>query len=578
MDKKVKHLIKKTVIIVASVVLVLVVVNMWFANRAERYIRTHLTEAVEEVTGGLYNLELGKLKIDILQGYLSAKDIRLNINTERYKQLEQLDSLPDYTGIIKIKSLRLTGVNFKYSHKLGRKLGFRRLIIEEPEVIALSYPKKETEEKPKNILKKNPRIKPHTLYDFIAPYFDEFFISHISLIGGNAFLLRDEGRTIKARGSLTGLGVEANDFKINSNRTLNNSILFSENIIIRFDSLLFHSVDGFYDYFAGATAIDIARGEVTVNDPGFTSPLPKWEFAHVHPTHADWFDLKIGQMILKGLNMRKLVDDQVVLADTLLTHSILLQNFKNGQIPIEHNYMPMVYTSRQELPIHFFVDYVNVSNMEVIYEELATGEADPGRVTLTNMEGVFLDYTNIVSHPNQTTTLYASAKLMGEGELETIITLPVDPAYDRATLKANLGVMNMISLNPIIETMGPAKLDGGFIQGLDLYIDGGGKEANVEMTLLYNDLSVQVLQNLNNGHKANRGILSLLANGVIEKNNPQPGQEVRTVHALHIRDPLHSSFNYLWKIILSGLVKVLGYTDERQERVEWAIEELGVKN
>ncbi|MDL2243822.1 hypothetical protein LJB84_03175, partial [Bacteroidales bacterium OttesenSCG-928-J19] len=315
------------------------------------------------------------------------------------------------------------------------------------------------------------------------------------------------------------------------------------------------------------TTLDLITSNLTIKQAGFTSLVPKWEFAHKDPKHSDWFSLKINRINLYNIDFSKLFRESHFMADSLLLKGVRLENFKNTQIPIEHNVMPMIYTVIQQLPIKFAFQTARVEGMDVVYEELPQQEETPGRISITQLNGVFEDYTNIVSQSKQTTTLYATGKLMGEGKLRATVVLPVDPAYDRVTIEASLGVMDMIALNPIIESMAPVSIKGGFIQGMDLRIEADSTQSKVRMKLLYNDLAVNITQKIDNHHKANLGILSFFANGLIENDNPKAGEEVRIVDAVHIRDPLHSSFNYLWKTIFDALVKVLGYTDNRQEAV-----------
>lgn len=560
---------------IVAVLLVLIVANLIVAHTSAKYVRNNLHQLVEEVTEGLYDLEIGDLNISLMDGHLIAKDISLLINEEKKLEMLRGDTLPPYYTSIRIDAVRLTGINFKYKWKLGKSIGFRHLIIDNMQMALVTDLSSFKEMRLISEQREGETHKALTPYDFIAPYFDELRIDEIKLRGGAiSYLDRDGNETLRA--SIGGLNITANNFKVNADRTLNNSLFYTDNIVIGWDSLKFTPADRLYTYFTGATTLDMVSSNLTIRDAGFTSIEPKWQFAHKDPKHSDWFDLKVDQVSLYGIDIPKVLRDKHFLADSLLVKGVSLHNFKNTQIPIAHNLMPMIYTVVQELPVRFAFQIARVEEMEVVYEELAMGEVEPGRIFLNHLNGTFEDYTNIVSRPKQTTTLHATGRLMGEGRLKATIILPVDPEYDRITLEASLGVMNMISLNPIIETMAPFRIDGGFIQGMNLWIDASSLKSKVRMKLLYNDLSVNITHTTGNHHKSNIGILSFLANGLIENDNPAKGKEVRIVDAVHLRDPLHSSFNYLWKTIFDALVKVLGYTDSRQEKVEWVKKQLAI--
>ncbi|MCC8144937.1 MAG: hypothetical protein LIO93_00540, partial [Bacteroidales bacterium] len=205
-----------------------------------------------------------------------------------------------------------------------------------------------------------------------------------------------------------------------------------------------------------------------------------------------------------------------------------------------------------------------------VYEELDKKGIDPGYINFTQMEGIFENgITNIVTSHTQTNKLIASGKLMNEGMIQAELYFPVDSTYDNTRIKGTLGTMSMISLNNIIEPMAPVRINSGFIQGMEYDIQGGKEKAIIDMCLRYNNLSVQIMLPMGEKYRSNKGILSFLVNGLIENNNPAAEGELRCVHTEHIRDPYHSSFNYLWKIYFAGLVETLGFTKERQRNVKW---------
>ncbi|MDL2223077.1 hypothetical protein LJB98_03160 [Bacteroidales bacterium OttesenSCG-928-M11] len=317
----------------------------------------------------------------------------------------------------------------------------------------------------------------------------------------------------------------------------------------------------------------IMEKNLKIHDISFSSIVPKWEFAQKDPKHSDWFDLQINSIEMKGIELDSLLSDKKLYADSLFVDKINLQNYKNAQIPIKHNYMPMIYTVVQRLPIPFHISFVRATHMNVEYEELPKKGNKPGRINVSDLNGTFYNYTNIITSPKQTSLLEANGKLMGEGKFTAKVVLPVDSTYDHISLDIHLGAMSMISLNPILENMTPVRAENGFIREGNFHIQGNSKRAFIQMKLLYNDLTVDILAQ-NGDKKTDIPFFSFLANGVISRNNPDNGEEVRIITSHYERDPLHSSFNYLWKTMYSALIEVIGYTESRQEAVEWVREKL----
>jgi hypothetical protein len=332
-----------------------------------------------------------------------------------------------------------------------------------------------------------------------------------------------------------------------------------------------HFPDSLYILSVGKIALNLKDSLLKVNDITYVSTIPKWQFAYQDPNHSSWMDLKLGTIELKGIHIQQLMEEKTILLDSLFISDVDFSNYKNHKIPVARKSKPLIYESVQKLPIPFTVNYLKASNLNIFYEELAKNGTEPGLIKFTQMEGIFdKGITNTISSHTQTNRLIASGKLMNEGLINAELYFPVDSTYDNVTIKGTLGTMNMISLNSIIEPLTPVRIKSGFIQHMDYHIQGGREKAEIYMCLNYNDLSVQMLLPIGD-KRLNIGLLSLLATGLIEKNNPEEGKEIRCVSAEQIRDPYRSSFNYLWKIYLSGLEETLGYTKRRQENVNWVL-------
>jgi hypothetical protein len=313
-------------------------------------------------------------------------------------------------------------------------------------------------------------------------------------------------------------------------------------------------------------AINLNDSSLEIRKMAYQSKIPKWEFAYNDPKHSDWMDLRIENIRLKNVHIVPLVKDKKLLADSLLISGAAFGNYKNQKIPHEHNLVPMIYEQVQKIPLPFQFHYARVSDLNIVYEELAVKGKNPGKIRLTEMEGIFDNgFTNIVTSHTQTNHLLATGKFMNEGLINAEMSFPVDSTYDYATVKGTLGGMNMMVLNQIIEPLAaPARIRSGFIEGLDFNIVGGKEKATIDMCLRYKDLSADV----------SNPFLSLLLNGAVRRNNPAAGQEPLRVQVEHIRDPYHSSFNYLWKIYFAGICETVGYTQARQKEFKWIQENL----
>jgi len=555
-------IITRIIIFIACILLLLVGVNLIVSSKAENYLHSELEKIIETNSKGLYRMKIGKVDVDFLSGSARVNDIRVQLNYEKFNLLEELDGLPEIYGSAKITSISLLGLDYTKLLLSGkRKFKLKELRILNPEFYVFHEEHTDTMKKKREAF---------DFYSVIAPYLDEVNVKKISTSGGK-FICSEQKNTQEAPFEINiyGLGFDVKNWIVNSERNTRGHVFYSDDVILKFDSIATLDPKNLYTYSVGEGKIGIRDSYVCFNHLGLTSTVPKWEYAHKHPTHADWFDVKIGEIQLMNVDFNKLIDEKTLIADSLFITKVDLQNLKNTTIPISHNIMPMVYEQVHNIPLDYAINYVNLSGVEVIYEEYPENGNGAGKIFFTDLQGIYPQgLTNIVSFHEQTNHLVAYGKLMGVGEVHAEMEFPVDSTYDHVIMQGKLGTMSMLALNPILEPLTSAKLEEGFIQGMDFYVEGGRKEAYIDMTLRYNDLSIAFLRGKKD-HHTKKGILSFLAKGLVEKDNPAKGENVRRAKAVHIRDPYHSSFNYLWKILSEGLIRSLGLTDHVLGTIEW---------
>ncbi|PXV62651.1 uncharacterized protein DUF748 [Dysgonomonas alginatilytica] len=335
---------------------------------------------------------------------------------------------------------------------------------------------------------------------------------------------------------------------------------------INFSTRNFHFPinNGFYTLQAEAIDLKKKEGSLNIEKLHLVPAYPKKEFAYHHPTHKDWFDVGVGHISLSGIDFNRYFANNIFHARELLVKDVELLNFKNQQIEIQHNIMPMIYEGLQKLPVKFDIDTANVNNFKVVYEELPKNNTVSGVIFFTNMNGRLSGLTNIVSRPHQYIKLDADGNLQGTGYFTATWMLPVDSLNDHFHLKAHLHQFDLRDLNQLITPMAPARVESGYVKSVIFNTDASSKGATIEMLMLYNDLSVSVLRN-KDGELTTNSFASTVANKVIKTNNPdKPHKRARHVHVTIERNAYHSTFNYLWQILQPAVVESVGFSQKKQ--------------
>ena len=334
---------------------------------------------------------------------------------------------------------------------------------------------------------------------------------------------------------------------------------------IRFNTkdLYFPIMNGFYTIGIGEIDINKKNAEIALFNASMTSSYPKMEFAYQHPKHKDWFDVSVGNIILSGVDYTSFFSDNVVKAKKLNVDDVFLQNFKNQQIEIEHNIMPLIYEGLYQLPVKLDIDTANVSNFSVIYEELAKKGIFPGKISFMGMNGKLAGLTNIVSFPNQYMSLHADGHFMGTGYFTAIWDIPVSPANDCFILKGHIHHFDLRDLNQLISPLANAEVKSGVLKDLIFRTEASSMDAVVEMKFLYNDLKINVLKG--DGTGATNKFVTNFANAILRSNNPNKrNSKPRVSRVSLVRDPYHSTFNYFWQILQPPVVESVGVSQKKQ--------------
>lgn len=458
MDSK-KYKIIRLGAVCAGFLLVIVVCNIFLTIEAKKILKTAFAKEISQKTNGLYQLTFGAVEVNLLTAVAEVKNVKLQMDPKRFRELSTMDSLPPIYGSIDIQSVELEGVYLLF-HNEKEHLEPRHIKI--------------------NQLQVDIHDNPYTL------------------------------------------NVEQIEFSPK-------------------DTLL------------------------EVKNLKYATNIPKGVFTEKDKNHASWMDIAVGDVRLQGVS----VFQKMYAAERLQISDATFQNYKNQKIPIEHHDMPMVHDVIQRLPLKLAVRDLQVTNLNIIYEELAENGEMPGRITFNNMNAQATNFTNVPASIAQMNRLTVSGKLMNEGLIQATINLPVDSLYDCFTIVGTLGTMDAVALNAIIEPLAPLKINRGFIQGLDFNIEGNSVKADISMCLRYNDLGVKILFPIG-GQNVDAGLLSSLVTGLIPQNYPLSNTECQ-VQAEYVRNALHSPFYYLWHIYFEGVKETAGFTPELQERVEWAL-------
>lgn len=149
---------------------------------------------------------------------------------------------------------------------------------------------------------------------------------------------------------------------------------------------------------------------------------------------------------------------------------------------------------------------------------------------------------------------------MVAGIISKHVCRPTSWLQNMQTIACSLLALSNNLVNTIAEPMGMFSLKTENIQEATVWVKGNNNSATTKITMLYNDLKIFQLKRENsNGKLKEKSITGFLANTFFIKNaNPSGNQTPRTPEVIAKRRDTRSFFNFLWKAILTGIVKTIG--------------------
>ena len=214
------------------------------------------------------------------------------------------------------------------------------------------------------------------------------------------------------------------------------------------------------------------------------------------------------------------------------------------------------------------VDTVAVHEGEVEYRELHPDQAEPGVLTFSHIEATAAPVRHIDGRTTSgdSLTLVATAELLHAGRLGVRVAVPLDAAAFDMAFSGTLGPMPATAFNQVIEHIDNWSITHGQVDGVSIGATVHHSVARGALTPRYTDLSVKVTGHGSGGilgaggiiGGAVRGLASLVARSKLNRANPDaPGKAPRSGAIHHVFTPSEALPGFLWVSLRGGLLAVM---------------------
>ncbi|MEM6641632.1 MAG: hypothetical protein AAF616_01520 [Bacteroidota bacterium] len=326
-------------------------------------------------------------------------------------------------------------------------------------------------------------------------------------------------------------------------------------------------VNQLYEVQVGPYWFSSARQTLALQDVVFNPLTTKEEFSARLSTQKDWFKADAKSLQISGLDALKILKDSSIHISKIELQESDLLVYRDKRLPFPEDQVGQLPAEQiASIPMPIRIDTLLV-NGKVAYEEHPEDYDITGIITFDQMKAQVTNLTNIDIQPNTLMRLDATGKIMNEGNFQVKAKFELGHPRQRFNFQGIVKDLPMDSLNKMLSPVASIKIKDGWAEKIEFNFLADDSLAIGNMTFLYKDLKLQVLNTKKHETNLKSGLMSFFANTfVVRKKNPRflfP----RKGRIYYKRDPSRAVFGYWGKSLLSGAVSSVGiHKSDRQEK------------
>ena len=280
------------------------------------------------------------------------------------------------------------------------------------------------------------------------------------------------------------------------------------------------------------------------------------EFAALAPGHADWIQITSRDINGYGIDPYEWLIHKNFTADSLDIGAARIESYKNRNIAQDQRVKPLFFQLLSKISDPVNIRTIGFRDVQAIYSELAPDKNTPGVIAFDKISGSFRGVTNRPKDSEQNINFEANGLFQHAVPMRLSISWPADTTEPHFVATGELDSMALSLMNSITEPIADLKIDSGRLQRLTFRIEGDSTEAETELSMLYNNLRIELIHRKDGKIRERKLFSTVLDDFVLIPNNPHLGQ-TRIGTGTTLRNPYRSQFNYLWKSIETGIKSTL---------------------
>ncbi|MBS7562994.1 hypothetical protein KHS38_01140 [Mucilaginibacter sp. Bleaf8] len=547
---------RKMLIVLSGLVLLFIVCFFAITLFGPGIIKREANKAITKGTDSLYRIEFDDASINLLKGQITLSNLKLIADTNLFKEKQKNKKSPGTLFSLQVNKMVLSHTH-PFKLWLQKKLDIGLIQVDLPDIRMAAYSNPEKGKKKKDN---------QTIYQKISKTFKEVRVEKIAI--RNAQLHYIDFKTIKpAKSSFKELDINVHDLLIDSASQFDDKrFLFCRKVELKLHNYNGRSAKGLYAYKAKLVQFSTTSKLLQVDGLSL-SPLlnPQKFFSN---THSDRFSIWTKTIKFHNFDWDAYSKTQLIQASKVSLLGGYIGVFSNPRFNPEGINKDKASTFPNQilrtLPVRIKADTVLINRYAINYREYNTKNKRTGVLDFSEVNSRMANVTNDSSALAKQKWCYVklNARFMKKADLHVAFAFNLRDSLYSYSYQGSLSTMNMSAFNAATVPLASVSIKSGRLNKLAFDINANKIASKGRVTLLYNDLKVELQKaDTIEGKMKKRPLISLAVNSFFLKNNNPDNQNAppRIGNVNYVRPKDYPFFKTIWRTLLMGIKPCVGF-------------------
>lgn len=505
----------RTVWIIAmaiALILLLLAVLHW---GAKRYVEKLLTKKVPDHIHLVYD----NIEVNILTGSVLITDLIMDMNTGHVHTEMQLENI------------RMDGFGY-FNCFFGNTIGARKIRLINPRV--RYYIPNSSQKTTSNKL-----LEPVTK--------KVFALDHLEIVDGEITCVQKGTSGLKFMVENMDLSLE--NIQLDKETVLGKIPFSYGNYSLRTGKV--HADLGSYEAL-DLSGVSLRNRVLQLSNLSLKSKYDKITLSRKLDKEHDYIDLKIPKVRLGNLDFGFRGERFFLKTTSVAIHNPTMEIYRDKLLQDDHEPKKLYSQMLRELPMDLQILELGIKDGYIAYSELVKTGTVPGEIVFSDLKASMANVINTYDN-DEKTEVVAKARLMGEAPIELRWKFNSQEGGDPFLVSGTLTDFKSSSLNEFLRSNLRAEATGD-VDELYFTVSGDAVSASGDMKMNYGDFAFTVLKKDRMG--VNK-LLTFVGNIVANDGSKSDKMGYRYGEIYAERDHTKSFFNYLWLMVMDGMINTL---------------------